>query len=339
MRRVSCGRRAVSIAALVVFLAALAPAPAPACSMCRCSDPVFSALGEGLYTYGGFQIAVDWNRLDQTQGAEGHEGKEHLRGFGKHGGDFEEQVRNTVTATISYGWHERLTLVAQVPYAHNELTEADEVQKANGLGDPLFFVYGRIWASKFEQGLGRRAWLWAVFSVKTPWGENDVTADGVRLDEHVQPGTGSTDLFGGLSGLYLFDEKSAIFSSVSYRGTGTNDFGYKYGNILLANVAYERKFGERLDTVLELNYRWAGEDIVNPAGVRDPNTGGSVLYVTPRVIVGIAGGSYSWGFFTNPYEAKLTNTYWGTIEELHEVAAMYRAGQIRPLIELEGLPE
>ena len=50
-------------------------------------------------------------------------------------------------------------------------------------------------------------------------------------------------------------------------------------------------------------------------------------------IVGIAGGSYTWSFFTNPYEAELTNTYWGTIEELHEVAAMYRAGQIRPLIE------
>jgi propanol-preferring alcohol dehydrogenase len=50
-------------------------------------------------------------------------------------------------------------------------------------------------------------------------------------------------------------------------------------------------------------------------------------------IVGIAGGAHSWSFFTTPYEAELTNTYWGTIEDLHEVAAMYRAGQIRPLIE------
>lgn len=51
-------------------------------------------------------------------------------------------------------------------------------------------------------------------------------------------------------------------------------------------------------------------------------------------IVGIAGGTLEgWNFFTNPYEATITNTYWGTIEDLHEVAAMYRAGQIKPQIE------
>lgn len=50
-------------------------------------------------------------------------------------------------------------------------------------------------------------------------------------------------------------------------------------------------------------------------------------------IVGIAGGSFEWSFFTNPYEATITNTYWGTIEELHEVVDMYRAGQITPEVE------
>ena len=50
-------------------------------------------------------------------------------------------------------------------------------------------------------------------------------------------------------------------------------------------------------------------------------------------IVGIAGGSAEWSFFTNPYEATLTNTYWGTIEDLHEVVDMYRAGQITPDVE------
>lgn len=46
-------------------------------------------------------------------------------------------------------------------------------------------------------------------------------------------------------------------------------------------------------------------------------------------VVGIAGGEVSWSFFGNPYEAELTNTYWGTIEELHEVAALYRDGLIK----------
>ena len=50
-------------------------------------------------------------------------------------------------------------------------------------------------------------------------------------------------------------------------------------------------------------------------------------------IVGIAGGVFEWSFYKVPYEVDFTSTYWGTIEELHEVAALYRAGQITPDVE------
>ncbi|REE04125.1 NAD(P)-dependent alcohol dehydrogenase [Citricoccus muralis] len=48
-------------------------------------------------------------------------------------------------------------------------------------------------------------------------------------------------------------------------------------------------------------------------------------------IVGIAGGSYDWSFFTAPYEVELTSTYWGTIEELYEVVDLFNAGQLEPM--------
>ncbi|GAA1661074.1 oxidoreductase [Citricoccus zhacaiensis] len=48
-------------------------------------------------------------------------------------------------------------------------------------------------------------------------------------------------------------------------------------------------------------------------------------------IVGIAGGSYDWSFFTAPYEVELTSTYWGTIEELYEVVDLFKAGQLEPM--------
>src|SRR6185369_7951272 len=76
-------RRARAVLGFVILLLVL-PRAAAACSMCRCSDPVFSALGEGLYSYGGFQVALDWTRLNQSQGA---------------GPELEEQVRNSVVAT------------------------------------------------------------------------------------------------------------------------------------------------------------------------------------------------------------------------------------------------
>jgi alcohol dehydrogenase, propanol-preferring len=50
-------------------------------------------------------------------------------------------------------------------------------------------------------------------------------------------------------------------------------------------------------------------------------------------IVGIAGGVAQWNFFTNPYEATLTNSYWGTIEDLHEVVQLYQGGHITADIE------
>jgi propanol-preferring alcohol dehydrogenase len=56
-------------------------------------------------------------------------------------------------------------------------------------------------------------------------------------------------------------------------------------------------------------------------------------------MVGIAGGAYEWSFFKTPYESALTNTYWGTIAHLYHVAAMYKAGQIKPDVELVAMED
>ncbi len=258
----------------------LAPARASACSICRCSDPTFNALGTNVYSAGEFHLALDWERFSKSQATEE--------------GGTDAEIENRFTATFSYSFGERFLLVARLPFSHRDLTETNgddvEVTKTFGLSDPEFYGLVSLWSSPFGPGLGRRAWVSAVFGVKTPWGLNDVRKDGVRVDEHAQPGTGSTDLFGGFSGFYLFDLDSSIFLSAQYRGTGRNDFGYKYGNIAMASVAYERKLSEVFDAVVEMNFRHAGRDQVDFSGELDPNTGGSVLYITPRVLVNVAKG-------------------------------------------------
>lgn len=66
----------------------------------------------------------------------------------------------------------------------------------------------------------------------------------------------------------------------------------------------------------------------------------SVVAVQGQVtVLGIAGGTYEWDFYSTPYEAQLTNTYWGTIEDLHEVVDLYRSGQISPHVERYSLDE
>ena len=166
-----------------------------------------------------------------------------------------------------------------------------EVTSTTGFSDPEFFAWIRLWASDLEPGVGRRAWVSLAVGVKTPWGQDDLTGpDGERLDQHAQPGTGSTDPFAGVGGFYLLDTRSSLFGSLQYRWTGTNAYGYQYGRIFLANLGYERKLGSSVDAVLELNYRWAGRDTVNDEGEQDPDTGGALLYVTPRVLVNLGGG-------------------------------------------------
>lgn len=65
----------------------------------------------------------------------------------------------------------------------------------------------------------------------------------------------------------------------------------------------------------------------------------SVAVLGRVTIVGIAGGTYEWGFYGVPYEAELLSTYWGTIEDLHDVVALYKAGQIEPEVEIYSLDD
>ncbi len=248
--------------------------------MCRCGDATFNALGTDIFAAGAFRIAVDWDRAEKSQGPPG---------------DSESEVQNSITATVFYSFGEQVNLVARIPYSFKTITMAgdgmSDVTRTNGLSDPEFFAWIRLWGSDLAPGVGRRAWVSAQVGVKTHWGQDDVTdADGIRVDQHAQPGTGSTDVFAGLGGFYLLDVTSSTFGSVQYRWTGTNPYGYKYGRIFLANLGYERKLGSTVDAILELNYRWAGKDTVDSSGETDPDTGGAVLYVTPRVLMNLGGG-------------------------------------------------
>jgi hypothetical protein len=275
-------RVAAGLVAATLFGALVsAPTPALACSICRCGDPTFNALGREGFSASGFRLAFDWERFDKDEGNPAEES--------------ESQVENRFTALVSYGFGERFMLTARVPVSVRDIEmrmpgEEAEVVHTSGLSDPEIFGQVRLWASPMTPAVGRRASLSLVAGVKTPWGENGASQNGVRVDEHAQPGTGSTDLFGSLAFIFLIDSKSALFASSGYRHTGENDVAYRYGSTVMANLAYEHKLGSRLDGVLELNFRQASQDRIDAQGTLDANTGGSLLYLTPRLLVSLGGG-------------------------------------------------
>jgi hypothetical protein len=270
----------IALGATALLSFALA-SPTFGCSMCRCGDPTFNALGTDVYAAGNFRVALDGERFEKEQAISEEPSREAVSAEDP---GHESQTERRVTATLSYAF-DRLNLVARIPWSDRTLRTIGESgsETSNGLADPELYALVRLWSSPFEGDLGRRAWISAVGGVKTPWGENDLKSGGERLEEHLQSGTGSTDWFGGFSGVYLLNSQSSLFSSVQYRRMGTNDFGYRYGDVKLLNFGYERKLGKRLDASLEANYRDAGEDRIDAEEGFDPNTGGSVLYLSPRL--------------------------------------------------------
>jgi hypothetical protein len=265
---------------LIVAVSAVIASPAWACSICRCGDPTFSALGQEGVAQAGLRLAFDWDLVKKTQGSPSD--------------DFDSLREERSTLLVAYGVTDSVGIFARLPYSKRDLTETEggvaETTHNSGLADPEFQGQMRLWHSDFEGDVGIRSSLYAVVGLKSDWGKNNASVDGERLDEHVQSGTGSTDWFAGLAGSYQINPRSAVFASTQYRHTGRNDFGYRYGRAMLLNLAYDYKISTRWDAVIEANYRSSGRDQVDELGTTDPNTGGSITYLTPRVLFDVGNG-------------------------------------------------
>jgi hypothetical protein len=272
----------ISLGCFAVALGLAGPQPVEACSICRCGEPAFAALGLDLFDPGRFNRALDWDRFEKEQGPEDDE---------------ERLVEDRYSLTASYAVSDRLTLLARIPWSSRELTEPgheelkhgeQEHVSASGLSDPELHVNFRLWSAPITSAVGSRGWVGVHAGVKTDRGLNEVEHDGERIDEHAQPGTGSTDWIAGAAGVYVLDPRSSLFGSAQYRHTGTNSCGCRYGSITLVNAGFERSFGRVVDGVLEANYRDADMDQVDDSGTHDPDTGGQMLYAAPRILIRVS---------------------------------------------------
>jgi hypothetical protein len=269
--------RVVSFAALAALVAVGTSARRlEACSLCHCGDPTYSLIGAQVFD-SGFHLSLDGERFAKDQVALPEEGADPGTELAR-----EEEVENRVTLSASHSLGNRVTLLARVPFSHRTITTEGSSQSGSGIADPELLGQARIWSS------GPRNWLSVTGTLKTDWGKNDLTVDGERAEEHLQPGTGA---WGGSTG-FAFSKglgaQSALFGSAFGRFNGRNTAGYHYGDVALANVAWERRLMTRLEGVVELNFRAARKDEEAP-GEADPNTGGKVLYVTPRLLLRLTG--------------------------------------------------
>jgi hypothetical protein len=121
--------------------------------------------------------------------------------------------------------------------------------------------------------------------VRLPWGVNDLQQGGERADEHLQPGTGALGLSGGINFYRRTSTMGFVYGTVLGRWNDKNAHDYQYGNALVVSAMYQHDLTNWLSGIAGLDYRNVAKDV--NAGVADPNTGGGLLYFTPRVEVAL----------------------------------------------------
>jgi hypothetical protein len=187
---------------------------------------------------------------------------------------------------------DRVTLTLGVPWAINSVEELDDEGKRNyslaGLGDVSLGASGVVWRNR---DVMPSTWLEARGWVKAPTGRSSKQTDGV-LDPHVQPGTGSWDGGAGAALVHRF-EWGSLYASSFYRINTEGGLDYTYGDVVLATVALEAPLGhllgrpalDRVTPGFGFDFRWAARDESGGDTVAD--TGGSVLYATPSLRIGL----------------------------------------------------
>jgi hypothetical protein len=273
---------ATRIAALVASAALAAVAsPAQACSVCGCGDPLVG-VGQVAGPAGQFGLELDGQYLYQKAG-------------GEVPGTLDILNQWSLLFTASYTPVKDLNLVVTLPWTWKgmqmEMEDGTRMTSSNlnGFGD---MQVGARWFFWEDVDLGNRTRQTLSVSASTfiPTGNNSaVDADGIRIDEHGQIGTGGWGPNAGLFYRFQGDLWSA-YAGVWGLYRTTNSYGYRFGAAAMWTAVGQFQPLDWLALSLGLDGRYAGYD--QQDGVNVENTGGMVLAVVPAVYARIFPGGW-----------------------------------------------
>ena len=193
--------------------------------------------------------------------------------------------------SLYLGWTplDRLTLTLVTPWRFNEISEEPEgeepeTSRLRGFADLSLHVGYVLWR---DRDVLPATWIEVRAFGKAPTGESHQSVEG-RRDPHLQLGTGSWDFGFGLAGAHRLAWGS-FYASALYRENLEGSLDYRYGDVVLANLAFETPLSHfaanlvaaALTPGVELNFRYAEKDRSQGADYAD--SGGSILYATPTL--------------------------------------------------------
>lgn len=206
---------------------------------------------------------------------------------------------------VFYGVTDDLTLGIRLPWirrtgirepGHDRAGGIDHLGSVDGFGDLGLFGQWRF--------LERRPWHLALLAgLDLPTGETSARASsGERVETEFQPGSGSLDGLVGLAATRAAGPVS-LDASALYTVAGDGSRDTNLGDVLAWGLALSHRFGGEhhhdghhhhhaaphllWDVFLELNGEWREEQVAG--GVRDGNSGGSLLWLGPGARLTMAG--------------------------------------------------
>jgi hypothetical protein len=267
-------------AALLVAAASLAlPSVARACSVCGCGDPLVLA-GDSMPVANTVRFALEYEYLSATARSDDEPDRT------------ESLTQMTLRPVVVYSPFSWVNLVLQVPLVRKDwalsatTTDATETAVPMGLGDVDVGVRFFVWDATSIQAQ-RRQNLALTAGTSFPTGADDaMSADGARIDQHAQLGTGAWGPYVGA--LYAFHQDPwNFFLSVTGRFRTTNGYQYRFGDALLWTAQLRYRVVEPFALQLGVNGRYAGRD--RSEGVLQENTGGLVLSAVPGIAWNVTG--------------------------------------------------
>src|SRR5262245_18642348 len=230
----------------------VAPSVARACSICGCGDPLVLA-GDSMPVANTFRFALEYEYLTAT--ARSDEEPDRT----------ESLTQMTLRPVVVYSPFSRVNLVLQVPLVRKDwalsATPVDGAETAvpMGLGDLDLGVRVFLCEATSVQAQ-RRQNLALTAGTSFPTGADDkTTADGERIDQHAQLGTGAWGPYVGA--LYAFHQDPwNLFLSVTGRFRTTNSHEYKYGDAVLWSAQLRCRVIEPLGCQARSDDRHATDD-------------------------------------------------------------------------------
>jgi hypothetical protein len=268
-----------------------------ACSVCGMGDPMATA-GDSRPVAGQLMVSLENQFLTATAVSDDDTAnKESLQQY-------------TVKPVFTYSPAEFLNIVVGVPVTYknwvlNDIETGTVVNSAKpfGLGDidagARFFIFQDTNLSE-----KKRHSLALMAGVTAPTGNNNFKdADGARIDEHSQLGTGSWVPYLGLS--YAFHKDPWNFSAyTAVRFHTINAYDYLYGTGIVAGIGTQFRIWDPFALTLGIDARYAYNDTL--ADVTQVNTGGAVFGLTPGFILNVVSDLWLKGNVQIPFYTRLS---------------------------------